>query len=63
MESLYQISIVWSKPGDENFDRFFDGVFFDNFYRDGSWGILYPKKNESGTAGNDQQIFDLLFLI
>ena len=47
MESLYQIGIVWSKPGDENFDRFFDGVFFDNFYRDGSWGILYPKKNES----------------
>lgn len=63
MEGLYQIGIVWCKSGNENFDWLFDGLFFHHFYRNGSGGILYPKENESGTAGDHQQIFDLLFLV
>ena len=63
MESLYQICVVWSKPGHENFNRFSDDLFFDYFYRNGSRGILYSKKDEYGASDYSEQIFDLLLFI
>ncbi|MNX18538.1 hypothetical protein D3C86_484330 [compost metagenome] len=63
MEGLYQIGIIWSKPGNENFVRVFNDLFFTTFYWGRCWSILFIEKNELRTINNNQSIFDLLFSV